>query len=264
MGLKEYKKGNVVMKKKITSIPGHVMGENRFWELIDMAKWTHVNYKKVKMMYVKTISLEEGKKFHSMFLQAINMLDMVAGEKIKNVGDDSYNDLLCHIVGMGRDSFYKHVNDFALIQERANDENYKECFAYCIPCEDDYGKNNMYSIKHIIKMAKDSQKEIDRIRKMDNREISWLTPINQELSMIDMLMENFLNNRTKEGLEELAKAKWVHKACKKIDKFFQKNRMELPRKFTEELADGSNFNGMCTAIIDNTVYDAKDVLYFMS
>ena len=67
-----------------------------------------------------------------------------------------------------------------------------------------------------------------------------------------------------EGMENMVEGKkWVLKATNKIDKFFDKNYNELPRKFTGVRKDGSNFNGMCTAVIENTVFDAETLLQFL-
>lgn len=235
--------------------------EARFWELVELAKWP-CDCEKMSMRYRAMLSKEECKAFRKCTVVAYGMLDKVANYKIYGVGYDS--DLLYHIIGMGKKAFYQHINNLHLIQKRASSDSYEESFCYCIPDEDDYKKNGKYTLESIKQIAKYAMKEVDLYHKLDNKELKWLTPIQKEIDDIEMLIQNFLDNPTNEGLEEVAGAKWVEKATKKISKFFEKNYLELPRKFTNQRTDGSCFHGMCTAIFDNMVSDANDVLEFLA
>lgn len=49
-------------------------------------------------------------------------------------GDDSFHDLLSHAVSMGREYFYKAMNNPAILK----DLDYQECFDYCFPYSDDW------------------------------------------------------------------------------------------------------------------------------
>lgn len=250
--------------KKITTLPvdESLMTEDKFWELIDLSKWPTIDYGKVKIFYLKMLSKEECHSFRTTLDIAYCILDEVANGKINGVSDDSYSDLLNHIIGLGKESFYEHANDFQLIQNRADKNQYEESFSYCIPYDDDYENDSIYSIINLKRTAKDAIKEIELFFKLDNKEVKWLSPINKELIDIRIVISKFLNNPS-QIKKFIKRKKMILEACKKIDNFFQKNRKELPRKFTDYRDDGSNFNGMCTAVITNTVYYAENVLEFI-
>ena len=241
--------------------------EDRFWELVAMVKWP-CDYKLAKMKYLKILSKKECAVFRIKIEQAYCKLGNLTSNLMSDdnqgyaISDDGYNDLIYHIIGLGKEEFYRCVNNPDLVMQKIKANDYKESFSYCIPYESDYGEYSEYSLKALIRLAKHAMKEIDLYRKMDNGIMKWLNPINGELLDIEMLIQNFLDNPTIEGAEEVSGADWINKATKKISKFFEKNYLELPRKFTNARSDGSNYNGMCTALFDNFVSDAKSVIEF--
>jgi len=233
------------------------MPEDAFWAMVEMVKWP-CDYDKAKIKYLKVMTKDEAMKFRQTKGAAMLILCKVADE-IENLGvsDDGYSDLTNHIVGLGKVEFYKHVNNPELIKKLAHSFGYKESYAYCIPYESDYdeGGNSYFTMAHVEKMAKESRAEILRFLGMDNK--SYLEDIEDDLCKINNLMIQFLGNPSEAGLKTLIKQeKFVKDACKRIDKFFSANRMELPRKFT----DG---NGFCNALIENTIHDAKLALEFL-
>ncbi len=238
------------------------MPEDKFWELVEMVKWP-CDHHKGKVKYLKAMDRDTCKSFRKTFAKAYNELHKVADNMELGVGDDGYSDLLHHIVGLGKKVFYKHCNDSSLIQKRADESDYKESYAYCIPYDSDYSDDGPFTLKHLVRLAKMSRDEVKKIRKMDignhwNQD-NWkhLEPIGEELDKIQNLMIQFLNDPTEKGLEYLMKLKdFVKQATKSIEKFFNDNYMELPRKFT----DG---NGFRTALIQNTVSDASNILEFI-
>lgn len=242
------------------------VSEERMWELVALAGWP-CDCAKAKMMYVKKLSKDESKAFRLSLSRARNVIHDVADKLDLCCGDDGYGDLLWHIVGLGKDEFYSYCNDPKKIEKLANTFGYKECFGYCIPYEDDYKQNNMYTIEHVVDVAKKARKEIDMYYMLDGGKKTWnhLESIGKDLQAIDGILMKFIDKPDKERLERLAgEKKFVLGACKKIEKFFEKNMMELPRKFTDGRKDGCSFNGMCTAVIENTVYDAEQVLEFIN
>jgi hypothetical protein len=239
------------------------MPEDKFWELVEMAHWP-CDYNKMKIKYLKAMDRDECKRFRHTFSKAYCLLDSVA-TKLEDLpcGDDSYGDLLHHIIGLGRELFYDYCNDPSMIKALADSYGYKESYSYCIPYDSDYSDDGQYSLKAIIRNTKKSIEEIKKFRKMDigdhwNQD-NWknLEPIGEEIDKINNLMVQFLKDPTESGLKELIKQKnFVNKASKKIEKFFHDNYLELPRKFTEG-------NGFSTALITNAVADAENVLEFI-
>jgi len=236
------------------------MDEKKFWGLVELADWPNKGYKNPKMVYRKLLSEEESKIFHSAVSEAYCQLDEVATDMDLGVGDDSYCDLLHHIIGLGKAQFEKHLKNPKLIVKRADNSEYEESFTYCLPYDSDYeeGKSE-YSIENVIKVAKEGVKEIEKFQKMD-KDGTHLAPIHNEMHMVVDILRKFLDHPDQSGLDGLAaNIKILESIGDIIDKFFQKNAMELPRKFTE-----NNMNGMCTALFSNAAIDAKSVLDYQA
>jgi hypothetical protein len=247
--------------------------ENAFWDLVKLADWPNKDSARVKIMYRKMLSKEQCKNFSGIVDIAYGILDneLCNHPEISDnlgVGDDGYGDLLHHIIGLGKKDFYKYANNLKLVEKLAHSRKYEESFAYCIPYDDDYEKNNMYTIENVIKTAKEAVKEINMFDEMDTWDEEghrvWLKEIHNDLSNICLIIKAFLRSPTQDALKILVgKKNVVKKASKKIEKFFEKNYLELPRKFTERRKDGSDFRGMCTALFTNTVSDAEEVLEYL-
>lgn len=116
------------------------------------------------------------------------------------------------------------------------------------------------TIEDIVKIAKAAVKEIKLMQDM-NMNSRYLQEIEDELINMRMVLKMFITTPTKDNLKVLVNHKnYFTRSTKKIERFFDQNYDELPRKFTDAREDGSNFRGMCTAVIDNTISDAEDVL----
>jgi hypothetical protein len=240
------------------------MTDARFWELVELAKWP-CNHEKAKIMYRKLLSKEECKEFRKIKSKYYNRMDAYISEKDENelgVGDDGYNDLIHHIIGLGEDNYKKCINDFKLVEKLS--ETYKESFDYCIPYDSDYDeKTNPYTLKSILEHSKACIKELQYFDEMDKKG-NYLAPINSELRLLEAWVLGFIITGGEKGLNRLIEEKkYVEKATKAIDKFFEDEYLELPRKFTERRKDGSDFHGMCTAMFNNLCYDAELVLEYI-
>ena len=242
------------------------MEEARFWDLVELAKWP-CDYEKMKIKYLKILTAVECKAFRKTLSAAFSMLNGVYSGVDLCVSDDNYSNLLNHIIGKGKEFYYKAINDTKIGIDLALTRNYTESFSYCVPYDDDYGELGRYSMSAVINIAKSARKEIKYMRDLDKGS-DYLQPIHKELSMLDQILASFLKKSVLTDiarLEDLVSfKKHFEKACAKIDKFFEKNYLELPKKFTNERENGSDFNGMCTAVITNTVYDAETVLEFLT
>ncbi len=250
----------------IDKIPTHSsdsLAEDVFWDIIKQANWPHEDSNIVKIRYLKSMNVEFLKKFRAKLNDAYDLLeDKICNKTWRDYDEDI--DLVHHIIGLGKKTFYACLNNVNLIQKIANkgiltDSLCDTSFSYCIPYESDYAQ---YNIKHIEKIAKESVKEIKRFLKMDNRkEIKFLKPIEKELSSILSVMNDFLKSNENEEvrLQNLISNKdMTRNMGNKIDKFFDENEMELPRKFED---DNGN-NGICIHIFNNTINDAEDLLLY--
>lgn len=53
-------------------------------------------------------------------------------------GDDGFDDLVCHIIGLGREEYETVLDDPAVALRRAEAGDYRESFRYLAPQPDDY------------------------------------------------------------------------------------------------------------------------------
>lgn len=67
---------------------------------------------------------------------------------VDGLGDDGYGDLCWHIVGLGKEEILRAVFNPATAQIRANKHDYKECFAYTFPYEDEKHKMELWHHQH--------------------------------------------------------------------------------------------------------------------
>ena len=65
-------------------------------------------------------------------------LEKAHEDKIKNVSDDSWNDLTADIVSRGKDFFLKALDDYDMVQTMANNMDYSESFSYAFPYDFDF------------------------------------------------------------------------------------------------------------------------------
>ena len=244
---------------------GDTMTDAKFWEFVELAKWP-CDYNKAKIMYRKLLSKEECAEFRKIKSRFYKAMDAYISEKDPDndlgLGDDGYNDLLSHIIGLGEDNYKKCLKDFELVKKLS--ETYKESFDYCIPYDFDYDeKTNPYTLKSILEGSKACIEELKYFDKM-NKTGNHLAPIASELRYLEAWVLGVLVEKNENGLKGLIgnKAK-VEKATKAIDKFFEDEYLELPRKFTERRKDGSDFHGFCTAMFNNLVDDAELVLEYL-
>jgi len=124
------------------------MTEDRFWELVAEADWPNQGCNMPRYWYRCHVSKEEANEFRNMYYAVRNLVDKFIGPDRNPAGggDDSHSDLCAHIVGLGKKQFYAHMNDYSLIEARGkapygDPGGYQECFAYCIPYDEDYDKD---------------------------------------------------------------------------------------------------------------------------
>jgi len=257
------------MKNPIIPISENYMEEGVFWKLVEKAEWAKStdytkDYTKIKIMYLKTLTEKGASSFRNtaneLYRTMVNFIHdkTEQGELDLNIGDDSFSDLIFHIIGLGEKEYYGCLGNCKMIQDRAEKKDYQESFGYCIPYTSDYNpKNSEFNISSVIQCAKAAIKEASRF---DSFAGDYLKPIEKELKEIKEIANEFLQNTTEEGIKELSRNKdKLHNYSKKISKFFEDNKMELPRKFTDNGA-----NGMYVAVFSNMGFYAQKVREFMT
>jgi hypothetical protein len=180
-----------------------IMTEDEFWNLVSYADWPNRDYREVSSEYLHLLSLEEALEFRKIASELKNLLDAFIGTNRNPAGggDDSHSDLLYHIIGLGRNQFYAHLNDYSLIRARGgakygSPEGYEESFCYCMPYHNDYEKKN--NIPHFQEWAEVAQKAVDKLVEKEDPCALEMRPY---LIKVGFVLEYFKMGKIKSGIK---------------------------------------------------------------
>ena len=123
------------------------MSPAQFWTAVDQARWGQdYGYDRIKDFFLERFSQEETEAFRETF----NDLKRALGDELSqwakdedksfNLGDDSWGDLLAHIIGLGKREYEATMRDPSRALNRERRGDYKESFVYSIPYPGDYKK----------------------------------------------------------------------------------------------------------------------------
>lgn len=113
------------------------MKEERFWEIVAEIGWPKVDCDSAKKAFMQRYDQTVAEGFCGEFLRLKRQLYDRAG---LTAISDSCDDNLAHIIGLGKDEYYRCMERPLLVREREENGDYQESFAYCIPFEHDYGR----------------------------------------------------------------------------------------------------------------------------
>lgn len=118
-----------------------------FWTVVGALGWTKgANALQVQVQVLKTMTLEQVQSAQVTMVELSNQLDraIMAYELYHRhtcgLGDDSFSDLIAHIVGLGEAEYNAALEDPSLAVERAQANNFTESFAYVWPNAQDYAR----------------------------------------------------------------------------------------------------------------------------
>lgn len=111
-----------------------------FWNIVESCGWgtKTVDYNQIKKDLIKNLTLQESRRFFKVFSEKEQELSIALFKHIKNLGDDSYSDLISHIIGLGKKTYYQTLYSPDLGKERALKYDFVESFRYCFPIITDY------------------------------------------------------------------------------------------------------------------------------
>lgn len=129
--------------------------QDQFWMLVEKLDWVNLS-KKVKIDFcneklISYIKIKENTldffynhlaDFHEYFEFFREPLENLMKEQFKKakhskVGDDGMSDVVCHIIGLGKEEYFKHLQNYDLILEKIENSDYRENFSYILPRRDD-------------------------------------------------------------------------------------------------------------------------------
>jgi hypothetical protein len=111
-----------------------------FWELVKSAAWaSDFNYVRIKIQLMKSLTATAQNEYETIFNKMTGVLaktiDQYCEENDTTIGcgDDSFSDLVAHIVGLGQAEYDAAIKDPGIAVKRASKGQYKESFAYSVP-----------------------------------------------------------------------------------------------------------------------------------
>jgi hypothetical protein len=123
---------------------------DQFWAIVAEINWGEnhrtIDINKMKLRLMRKYTQEQldqaddrVREMTSALARATRAWEKGPGREIDAYGD-SWDDLLNHIVGCGREEYEAAVADPGKVAERYNSGDYWESFAYCFPWSEDYKK----------------------------------------------------------------------------------------------------------------------------
>ena len=130
--------------------------EAKFWELVSQVNWaSDHNYTRIKVELMKNLTPEAQEEYSNLFTKIRGRLGSKIdkycedNETSTHCSDDSFSDLLSHIVGLGKAEFDKVMADPELGVQRGQKGKYRESFSFSVPYQSDreYTSKDKYTSK---------------------------------------------------------------------------------------------------------------------
>jgi hypothetical protein len=144
-----------VIHSKLEDVEPDALEE--FWAEVEKIGWSKTtSVKKAKRLLLKTWTLEKSKRMRAAFDELRDPL-YDACASVEGVGDDSFGDLLAHIIGLGKAEYERVLANPKLAQARVDAGDFVESFSYCLPYEEDY---KTLDPRYYVKWAQDICKDL--------------------------------------------------------------------------------------------------------
>lgn len=140
------------------------MTRDEYWTIVESVNWAELSSKSDSGVIVEDRSYEVGKrrllkalptladsqafsaqhvlvteKLYAYFTEWVNEIDGdFRGNRTTDLGDDSFGDLIAHIIGLGWEEYERVFENPRVMQKRGLDYDFTESFAYCLPDKSNY------------------------------------------------------------------------------------------------------------------------------
>lgn len=124
------------------------MNDQNFWWIIQETGWGKFdfNYKRIKAYLMGRMDFKTSETFMKTYEKKYSDLEkridkylddretLMRGHRLPFTGDDSFRDMVAHVIGLGKEFYEWAINDPSIIRS----VDIKESFSYCLPTERDY------------------------------------------------------------------------------------------------------------------------------
>lgn len=233
-------------------------GEIDFWSFTEPYGWgtKTTDFKEIKKDLMRRLTAEQAHAFRKSFEEYRGALYKACFHTVEGCGDDSFSDLISHIVGLGRKEYEATLANPRLAQNRCRENKYTESFAYAIPSKDSYED---ITIEHYLKWAADIIEVYGKILDASEDDIPWLPKLRDDLDFVSCKCKAFIVTKDpKFMLEEgLAVAATAEKVAEYMNRL---NRSWFPEKGTLAHAVGQAGNKY---FVWNLLTDLRDYREFL-
>lgn len=161
------------------------------WKYIEELNWALLSkkkrgYEEGKRYMLENFTAKRGKEISDFVNERFSELYKCI-EKFEHAndthcgsygGDDSFGDMIHHVIGLGKDKFNEIMED----PSKLNGMDFVESFSYCMPYEEDY---KMLSEDYHVERATQAVVELARM-------VTENAPSGQDVMVIKELMNRFL------------------------------------------------------------------------
>ena len=215
------------------------------------------DYNRAMQKLISKYSLQEANQIREMVVGFAGKLDKKIRRykvEIPRVGDDGYSDLLRHIVGLGKEEYYKHLKNLQLVVQRAKNDDYCECFTYCFPSESDYEiANPNTGKKKFQEQTKGILATLNKLKELDTQHNIYYRPV---FNITIASLHYILGGKFDEFIT-FWRVNNVESELKTFMKWYHENENELPHKlyefFHNEFQEHSIYN------LHNDILEAVEV-----
>lgn len=106
--------------------------EDEFWKLTEPLGWgtKSTDYRVLGVQLLYQVGRDKLDELNQTYTVLRKRLDKAVGKHVDNLGDDGYNDLLAHIIGLGRMVYEHTIAHPELARQRAEEYDFTESFSY--------------------------------------------------------------------------------------------------------------------------------------
>jgi len=237
--------GVVYKYKKASRKTAATMSEAEFWKITEPFGWGKKtkDFKAIKKALMKKLSPDQAEALQNRYTELTStvydkLLPIIQESEVW-IGDDSLDDLVAHIVGMGKKEYNAVTKNPLLGLKRAEERDYEESFSYALPSEEDY---KSLDIRKYVKWANEIIDRYTKVLDASEDDIPWKNKLERPLKQVVKIMEGFLKKKDPHAL--LKEEKEAKKASEEVDKILRRfhSGMWMPEEGTieEAIKDAGN------------------------
>lgn len=195
------------------------MSESEFWKITEPYGWgtKTKDYKAIEKDLLRKLSPDEAEDLRDAFDKLKSKLYKALDKVVEGLGDDGFDDLLSHIVGMGKREYDATLKNPERGAARANKYDFSESFAYALPHKSDYERLN---VTKYITWAKEIASTYEKILKASDDDVPFLPKIKKDLQDVVKAMEGFVRSKDVHAL--LDQENDIKGAAENIDRYLSR------------------------------------------